>query len=109
MNRHPIGDPPIAHDSMVGTDSITEAELLALEQRQAEVVAGAKRIRYHLGACQYGDAQTWADFHELLKFAGLHDEVVPTEPVTQPQAEMACAPDELDSILTEDRLYNRGD
>lgn len=70
--------------------SVTEVELLAMEQRQEAVVAGAKRIRYHLGACEHGDAQTWADFHELLKFAGLHDEVVAPEPITQPQAEMAC-------------------
>lgn len=79
---------------MTGPLSVTEAELLALEQRQEAVVAGAKRIRYHLGACQYGDAQTWADFHELLKYAGIHQEVVeePTDSAdtTQPQAEMAA-------------------
>lgn len=79
---------------MNGPLCTSEAELLALEQRQQEVVAGAKRIRYHLGACEHGDAQTWAAFHELLKYAGIHDEVV-GEPadaadITQPQQEMAA-------------------
>lgn len=78
--------------------SVTEAEMLALEQRQEAVVAGAKRIHYHLGACEHGDAQTWAAFHELLKYAGIHDEVVgePTDAtdITQPTAEMAATTEE---------------
>ena len=77
-------------EGITGPLSTTEADLLALEQRAHAVIEGARRIRYHLGACEHGDAQTWAAFHELLKYAGIHDEVVPVEPITQPQAEMAA-------------------
>lgn len=70
---------------MNGPLSMSEAELLALEARHDAVVDGAKRIRYHLGACEHGDEKTWAAFHDLLKFAGIHDDVVQEPPLTQPK------------------------
>lgn len=69
----------------------SEAELLALEQRRDQIVLGAKRVRYHLRHCENGLPDEWGAFHELLKFAGIFDEVLAADTeITQPAAEMGC-------------------
>lgn len=73
--------------------SITEAELLALEQEHDRMLDGAKRIRYHLLNCENGDLPTFQAFEELLKYIGFHDEVVKATTDKTPKqrwAEMAC-------------------
>lgn len=72
-----------------GPLSESEAQVLALEQREQSVVEGAKLVRYHLSQCEHGDAKTWAAFEALLCYAGIRDKVVP-QPVSQPAGEMAC-------------------
>lgn len=69
---------------------MSEAELLALEERHDKLLAGAKRIRYHLTECEQGDAKTLADFDELLAYIGITDQVVPQDS-KQPDGEMAVA------------------
>ncbi len=68
---------------MNGPLCTTEAELIALEERHDKVVAGAKRIRYHIMNCQFGDTQTFEAFEELLKYIGIPTDVVQTEPVVE--------------------------
>lgn len=67
---------------------LLEAELLALEQQHDTMLAAAKRVRYHLTECGHGDAKTLKALDDLLKYIGIHDQVVP-RPITQPSGEMA--------------------
>lgn len=63
--------------------AMSEADLLALEEQHDRMVAGAKRIRYHLLNCENGDSKTFEAFEELLKYIGIHADVVQPEPVVE--------------------------
>lgn len=76
-------------ERFTGSYSMSEAELLALEQQHDSMIAAAKRVRYHLTECDHGDAETLAALDELLKHIGIHGDVVP-QPLSQPAGEMAC-------------------
>lgn len=81
---------------MNGPLSTTEAELLALEERHDRMLAGAKRIRYHLLNCEHGDSKTFEAFEELLKYIGIYDQVVSSEPIPEQPKDFA------DFTLTQD-------
>ena len=68
---------------------MAEADLLALERRHDSLIAAGKRVRYHLTECDKGDARTLLALDELLKYIGIHDQVVPQQEVTQPTGHMA--------------------
>lgn len=72
-----------------GPFTMSEAELLALEERHDKMLADAKRVRYHLTECEKGDAKTLEAFDSILCYIGIFGDVVFTEP-TQPTAEMAA-------------------
>lgn len=78
-------------ERVTGPLSMSEADLLALEQRHDDMVAAGKRVREHLTQCDRGDMKTLQALDELLKYIGIHEYVVPQE-VTQPRGEMAAHP-----------------
>lgn len=79
----------IDHMNREGPLSMSEADLAALEEWHRGMVSGCNRIREHLCNCHHSDQKTLDAFDDLLKYMGLHDDVVGPEPITQPQAEMA--------------------
>lgn len=61
--------------------SITEEELLALEEQGARMIAAGKLVRQHLTQCDNGDTKTLAGFDDLLKYIGIYPEVSGDYPV----------------------------
>lgn len=82
-----------------GPLSMSEADLAALETQGRDLVAAGKLVYEHMRHCDvYGSMDQLQAIETLLKYIGIWDKVVP-QPITQPQAEMACHGDDPEAFI----------